>query len=68
LPSLQKRLFKILAQVPVAWLVLAAGLVFSAIAWRITESQVERAAQGKFSAIVADSRTTLQAQLRSYTM
>jgi diguanylate cyclase (GGDEF)-like protein/PAS domain S-box-containing protein len=66
LPSLQKRLFKILAQVPVAWLVLAAGLVFSAIAWRITESQVERAAQGKFSAIVADSRTTLQAQLRSY--
>ncbi len=66
MPPLQDRLFKLLTYVPVASLVLAAGLVISAVAWRLTESQVERAAQAKFSAIVADSRTTFQAQLRSY--
>ena len=66
MPPLRENLVKPLTHVPVAWLVLAAGLVFSGVAWRFTESQVERAAQAKFSAIVADSRTTLQAQLRSY--
>ena len=66
MPSLQGRLFKLLTPVPVASLVLAAGLIISGFAWRLTESQVERTAQAKFSAIVADSRTALQAQLRSY--
>ena len=66
MPPLRKRLFKPLTQVPVGWLVLAAGLIISGFAWRVTESQVERAAQAKFSAIVADSRAALQAQLRSY--
>ena len=66
MPSLQGRLFKLLTHVPVASLVLATGLVFAGVAWRLTELQVERGAQAKFSAIVADSRTTLQAQLRSY--
>jgi diguanylate cyclase (GGDEF)-like protein/PAS domain S-box-containing protein len=66
MPPLRERLFKALTQVPVGWLVLAAGLIISGFAWRLTESQAERAAQGKFSAIVADARTTLQAQLRSH--
>ena len=66
LPPLRERLFKPLTQVPVGWLVLATGLIISGLAWRLTELQVERAAHAKFSAIVADSRTTLQAQLRSH--
>ena len=66
MPSLNERYFKSLTQVPVASLVLAAGLVISAVAWQRTASQVEQAAYAKFNAVVADSRATLQAQLRSY--
>ena len=63
---LQGRHFRLLTQVPIATLVLAVGLLISVVAWRLTESQIERAARAKFSTIVADSRATLQAQLRSY--
>jgi diguanylate cyclase (GGDEF)-like protein/PAS domain S-box-containing protein len=66
LSSFREKLFKTLTQVPVASLVLAASLVVSGFAWRLAESQVERAAYAKFSAVVADARTSLQAQLRSY--
>ena len=66
MPSLNERYFKSLTQVPVASLVLAAGLVISAVAWQRTASQVEQAAYAKFNAVVADARATLQAQLRSY--
>jgi diguanylate cyclase (GGDEF)-like protein/PAS domain S-box-containing protein len=66
LPLSPGQFFRILTQVPVASLVLAAGLVVSTIAWRFTESKVEHEAQAKFSAILADARGTLHAQLRSY--
>jgi len=66
LPLLQGSFFRILTQVPVASLVLAAGLIVSGFAWHLTELQIERAARSKFEAIIADARGTLQAQLRSY--
>jgi diguanylate cyclase (GGDEF)-like protein/PAS domain S-box-containing protein len=66
LPSQMGRLFRFLAEVPVASFVLAAGLIASGAAWKVAESQAERAARAKFSAVVADARATLQAQLNSY--
>jgi diguanylate cyclase (GGDEF)-like protein len=55
-----------LSRIPLATIVLLAGIALSLVAWRIVEAQVEREARGRFEALVAESRSQLQARMQTY--
>ena len=55
-----------LSRIPLAAIVLAAGVALSALAWHLVDQQAEREARGRFQALVTEARAQLQARVQSY--
>ena len=55
-----------LSRIPVATIILLAGVALSVVAWRLVEAQIEREARARFEALVAESRNQLQARVQNY--
>ena len=55
-----------LSRIPLASIVLVAGIALSILAWRVVDAQVEREARARFLALVAEARSDLHARMQNY--